>query len=175
MHINFISTPSHKQQKNIRHWYIITCSSLITVITTLSYITIQQTYQWYNLKKTIRAEALLKNNARVFVAKRAQLSQEKAALLKKTEEWEKYTHRAKKPSDILQALKKQTNTNDITTLRITHKKIQMSLTVQSTNDGIIIAQKLSTMTLFQDVMITSLQTDNQQNKNIINLEADIVT
>ena len=156
-YINFLSTPSNHHHKNINRWYLISCGSIVALLASLSLVSAQQAQRWYALNKEQQKQMIINGKAQDFVTRRAQLTQEKASLLENTEEWEKYTHRAKKPSDMLSAIKKNSEQNKVISLRMVRRSVRFQMSVHTAQDGMRISQQLSSTTIFDEVKLTSFK------------------
>lgn len=167
--INFLSTPSHNHHKHVNRWHKISCTSILMLLASLAAISTKQLRTWHSLEKTYKQQMPLQKKAQDLIEKHGQLSKEKAALLEKTEEWEKYTHHAKKPSDLLTAIKKSTKHNKICCLRTVRRSVHMQVQVSSAQDGMIITQNLWQTTIFDEVKMCSFK-PCENNKTEVTIE-----
>ncbi len=156
-YINFLSTPSNHHHKNINRWYLVSCGSIIALLASLSLVSAQQIQRWYTIQNDVQKQMIIKQKAKKFIAQHEQLTKEKTSLLETTEEWEKYTHRAKKPSDMLRTIKQNTEQNKITSLRMVRHSVRFQMNVQTAPDGMRISQQLSSTTVFDEVKLTSFK------------------
>jgi len=156
-YINFLSTPSHNHHKKINRWYLMSCSSIIALLASLSMISARQIQQWHSIHKEQQKLKTVTQKADDFVAKHEQLTKEKASLLKKTEEWEKYTHRSKKPSDMLSAIKNNTEQHKITSLRMVRRSVRFQMNVHNAQEGMKVSQQLASTAVFSEVKLTSFK------------------
>ena len=164
--INFISTPSIHNHTHVKRWFIFSCSSLITVLVALSTISTQQIVAWRSLKQKAESQNHLTQKAHELIAQHAQLSKEKEMLLKKTEDWEKYTHYAKKPSNLLKVMQQNTHKGQkVKNIRLVQRSMQCTINVQKVEDSITIAQNLSSTTLFKQITVSSFKPDTDHSIN----------
>jgi len=159
--INFISTPSNFHHTQINRWYIISCGTLIALLASLSVVSVQLYNRWRNFENEYTKQLPLQKKAHDLTNEHVKLSKEKSALLDRTEEWEKYTHHAKKPSDMFNTIQKNSNTNNnqnsIQSLRVVKRSVHFQMNVTTTKDGITIAQNMQSTTIFDQVKLTSFK------------------
>lgn len=156
--INFISTPSINHHTRVKQWFVISCGSLTTLFAALSMISAYQLHQWHNLTQITYHQQPFAQTATDLITQHSHLTAEKEALLKKAEDWEKFTHFAKKPSNLLNVLQKNSNQqNTIKTVHMVKRSVQCTMSVQTVKDGMQIARSLSTSTVFQTVAISSIK------------------
>ena len=163
--INFISTPSNSHHKHIKRWYIISCGTLVALLASLSIVSTQQYKRWRNLDHEYIHQLPLYKKAQDLNNEYAKLSKEKSALLDRTEEWEKYTHHAKRPSDMFNAIQKNSDTNNgqnnIQSLRMVRRSVHFQMQVKTAKDGITIAQSIQkSRTIFDLIKLTSFKPAN---------------
>jgi len=157
--INFLSTPSYNHHKRINNWYRTSCSAIAILLASLSIVSAQQIHRLHALKYEYNAQLPLQKKADELTEQYTQLSKQQTELLEKTEEWEKYTHRAKRPSNVLSSIRKNSEDSKVTSLRIVRQSVRFQMNVRTAQDGMRIAQNVSSATLFNNVKISSFKTE----------------
>lgn len=165
--INFISTPSINHHTRVKQWFVISCGSLATLFAALAMISAYQLTQWHNLAQIAHHQQPFTQTATDLLAQHAHLRADKEALLKKAEDWEKFTHFAKKPSNLLKVLQKNSDEqNTIKTVHMVKRSVQCTMSVQTVKDGIQIARSLSSSTVFKTVAISSFKPEGDNRAEV---------
>lgn len=159
--INFISTPSINHHTRVKQWFVISCGTLVTLCAALSMVSAYQLSQWRNLAQITHSQQALTDTANDLIAQHAHLTAEKEALLKKAEDWEKFTHVGKQPSNLLNVLQKNSNQhNTIKTVHMVKRSVQCTMSAQTIKNGMHIAHNLSTSTVFKKVAVSSFKPES---------------
>jgi len=103
-YINFITTLSPQQQREIRLWYIITCILITTTLITAGIIVVPQAYELYCTYQTLRAAQHKASHYSQTNTTHTALKKEQEDLQKKYTKITTYTSGVKNPLSLISAV-----------------------------------------------------------------------
>ena len=157
--INFITTLSPQQQREIRLWWFITCFSFLVAIIAIGYFAIPQLYALYELKKNIAQLQQQTSNYTAVIDKKIALKKENVTLSRKKKRIDTYINEPRSPHADLSAIMQAISPSPIKVEHIRSNKKTIDLTVSCASPDLAttLVKKIAENSIFSSVKLISLE------------------